>query len=42
MLFGYIGQTFLAISHQPALLEAADRAYRMQDGYAQLEKDLAG
>jgi len=36
------GQTILAISHQPALLEAADRAYRMQDGHVQLEKDLAG
>jgi len=35
-------QTILAISHQPALLEAADRAYRLQDGHAQLEKDLAG
>jgi ATP-binding cassette subfamily C protein len=34
-------QTILAISHQPALLEAADRAYRMQDGHALLEKDLA-
>jgi ATP-binding cassette subfamily C protein len=35
-------QTILAISHQPALLEAADRAYRMQDGHVLLEKDLAG
>jgi len=35
-------QTILAISHQPALLEAADRAYRLQDGHALLEKDLAG
>jgi ATP-binding cassette subfamily C protein len=34
-------QTILAISHQPALLEAADRAYRLQDGHARLEKDLA-
>ncbi len=31
-------QTILAISHQPALLEAADRAYRMQDGRALREK----
>jgi len=35
-------QTILAISHQPALLAAADRAYRMQDGRALLEKDLTG
>jgi ATP-binding cassette subfamily C protein len=35
-------QTILAISHQPALLEAADRAYRLRDGHALLEKDLAG
>jgi ATP-binding cassette subfamily C protein len=35
-------QTILAISHQPTLLEAADRAYRLQDGHALLEKDLAG
>jgi len=35
-------QTILAISHQPALLEAADRAYRLQDGNVLLEKDLAG
>jgi ATP-binding cassette subfamily C protein len=35
-------QTILAISHQPALLEAADRAYRLQDGHALLEKGLAG
>jgi ATP-binding cassette subfamily C protein len=35
-------QTVLAISHQPALLEAADRAYRLQDGHLLLEKDLAG
>jgi len=35
-------QTILAISHQLALLEAADRAYRLQDGHAQLEKDIAG
>jgi len=36
------GQTILAISHQPALLEAAERAYRLQDGHALLEKDIAG
>jgi ATP-binding cassette subfamily C protein len=35
-------QTILAISHQPAMLEAADRAYRLQDGHALLEKDFAG
>jgi len=35
-------QTILVISHQSALLEAADRAYRMQDGHALLEKDFAG
>jgi len=35
-------QTILAISHQPAMLEVADRAYRLQDGHALLEKDLAG
>jgi ATP-binding cassette subfamily C protein len=35
-------QTILAISHQPAMLNAADRAYRLQDGHALLEKDLAG
>ena len=35
-------QTILAISHQPALLNAADRAYRLQDGHALLEKDHAG
>jgi len=35
-------QTILAISHQPALLEAAERAYRLQDGHALLEKDIAG
>jgi ATP-binding cassette subfamily C protein len=34
-------QTILAISHQPAMLEAADRAYRLKDGHALLEKDLA-
>jgi len=34
-------QTILAISHQPAMLEAADRAYRLQDGHALLEKDVA-
>jgi len=33
--------TILAISHQPALFNAADRAYRLQDGGALLEKDLA-
>ena len=32
-------QTILAISHQPALLDAADRAYRLQDGRALLVKD---
>ncbi len=31
--------TILAISHQPALLKAADRAYRLQNGQAVLEKD---
>jgi len=35
-------QTVLAISHQSAMLEAADRAYRLQDGHALLEKDHAG
>jgi len=35
-------QTILAISHQPALLEAADRAYRLQDGHALLAKDISG
>jgi len=35
-------QTILAISHQPAMLDAADRAYRLQDGHALLEKDFAG
>ena len=34
--------TILAISHQPALLDAADRAYRLQDGRALLVKDDAG
>jgi ATP-binding cassette subfamily C protein len=34
-------QTILAISHQPALLDAADRAYRLQDGRARLVKDVA-
>ena len=33
--------TILAISHQPALLDAAERAYRLQDGRALLVKDLA-
>jgi ATP-binding cassette subfamily C protein len=31
--------TILAISHQPALLTAADRAYRLQDGVAVLVED---
>jgi ATP-binding cassette subfamily C protein len=31
--------TILAISHQPAILEAADRAYRLQDGVATLVTD---
>jgi ATP-binding cassette subfamily C protein len=31
--------TILAISHQPAILEAADRAYRLQDGVATLVVD---
>jgi ATP-binding cassette subfamily C protein len=31
--------TILAISHQPALLNAADRAYRLQDGVAVLVED---
>ena len=31
--------TILAISHQPALLEAAERAYRLQDGRALQVKD---
>ncbi|MCG6886029.1 MAG: ABC transporter ATP-binding protein/permease [Proteobacteria bacterium] len=35
-------QTILVISHQSALLAAADRAYRMQDGHALLEKGLSG
>ena len=35
------GHTILAISHQPALLSAADRAYRLQDGRALLVKDVA-
>jgi ATP-binding cassette subfamily C protein len=30
--------TILAISHQPALLNAAERAYRLQDGHALLVK----
>jgi ATP-binding cassette subfamily C protein len=34
--------TILAISHQPALLDAAERAYRLQDGHALLVKDGAG
>jgi ATP-binding cassette subfamily C protein len=34
--------TILAISHQPALLEAAERAYRLEDGRALLVKDIAG
>jgi len=35
------GQTILAISHQPALLKAADRAYRLQDGHALFIEDQA-
>ncbi len=31
--------TILAISHQPALLDAADRVYRLQDGAATLVSD---
>lgn len=31
--------TILAISHQTALLDAADRAYRLEGGYAQLIKE---
>jgi ATP-binding cassette subfamily C protein len=31
--------TILAISHQPALMNAADRAYRLQDGTALLVED---
>ncbi len=31
--------TILAISHQPAILEVADRAYRLQDGVATLVVD---
>ena len=31
--------TILAISHQPAILEAADRAYRLQDGVVALVAD---
>ncbi len=34
--------TILAISHQPALLDAAERAYRLQEGRALLVKDDAG
>jgi ATP-binding cassette subfamily C protein len=36
--------TIIAISHQQALLEASDRAYRLQDGHALLvkDKDVAG
>jgi ATP-binding cassette subfamily C protein len=34
--------TILAISHQPALLEAAERAYRLENGRALLLKDDAG
>jgi ATP-binding cassette subfamily C protein len=36
--------TILAISHQPALMNAADRAYRLQDGTTLLVEDhkLAG
>jgi len=32
--------TIIAISHQPALLDAAERAYRLQDGHALLVKDV--
>jgi ATP-binding cassette subfamily C protein len=32
--------TILAISHQPALLNAAERAYRLQEGQALLVKDF--
>jgi len=32
--------TILAISHQPAILGAAERAYRLKDGKAILESDL--
>jgi len=31
--------TILAISHQPAILKAADRAYRLQDGVVALVAD---
>ncbi|MEE8342169.1 MAG: hypothetical protein V3R51_00065, partial [Gammaproteobacteria bacterium] len=31
--------TILAISHEPALVHAADRVYRIQDGVAIEEKD---
>jgi ATP-binding cassette subfamily C protein len=31
--------TILAISHQPALMKAADRAYRLQNGIAVLDED---
>ena len=34
--------TILAISHQPALLDAAERAYRLEDGHALLVKDATG
>jgi len=34
--------TILAISHQPALLDAAERAYRLQEGRALLVKNDAG
>jgi ATP-binding cassette subfamily C protein len=33
--------TILAISHQPAMLDAADRAYRVEDGQLLLVKDVA-
>jgi ABC-type lipoprotein export system ATPase subunit len=32
--------TILAISHQPAVLDVADRAYRLEDGKAILVPDL--
>ena len=32
--------TILAISHQPAMLDAADRAYRLEEGRASLVKDV--
>jgi ATP-binding cassette subfamily C protein len=35
-------RTILAISHQPALFNAADRAYRLTDGHVLLEKKPVG